>query len=144
MLYSIFKAICGNTNQRNPECTLKFSTELYRVNRYLCVFIGQSSTTFVSRFLDSNLAASDDNLVTMSAMKIVDILKACKQTIVDQALGKIEVKARWVNCICLRTRQEIYGQIWPQSKAVPEGAARGNTRELRLYFLVYPSSCPHP
>ena len=50
---------------------------------------------------------------------------------------------RWVHCIRISTRRGICGEIWPEPKGVPEGAARGNSQGLMPYYTVYPESCPN-
>ena len=46
-------------------------------------------------------------------------------------------------CICIRTREGISYEIWPEPKEVPEGEARGNFRGLRPCFIGYPDSSPN-
>ena len=43
-------------------------------------------------------------------------------------------------CIHIRPRGGIYGQIWPEPEGVSEGAHQGNSQRLSSHFSKYPES----
>ena len=62
--------------------------------------------------------------------------------------GKYEMRKKSTVCIfakkkycnCIVTRGGVYDEISPEPKGNPEGGARGISRGLRRYFIVYPDS----
>ena len=41
-------------------------------------------------------------------------------------------------CNCIVTRGRVYNEILPEPEENPESGARGISRGLRQYFIVYP------
>ena len=61
---------------------------------YQCVFNARRQGALSQTLRRLRQETARHHLGSMSTMRIVDILKACKQTKMDQALGMLEVKAR--------------------------------------------------